>query len=278
MAMLYSVRHVMHPLANHFARWQRHLQSLVHIYCTRGQLVVNRSTPEVQPSVLALPSLRPVLVSTKAIPSVMKLQVNAGHPYSNTTTSGNASVHLGDVYNNYAGSSSEERRMLDWLTPLDPSQSHNQACKQYQADTLGWFFDDDRFKHFRDETDGERSLWCRGDPGTGKTTLMAQIVRHLQTIGMPKGNLAVVYSRYQEKDAQTAESMLGSILAQLLQREEHGFDIPEDIRDSALKAPFFLKVKPTTKSLHIWLRRRLQAGPPVFVLLDAVDELDPRPR
>lgn len=61
----------------------------------------------------------------------MKLQSNPGHTYNATTARDNARVHMGNIYN-YADPNSDEKQILEWLTPLDPSQSHNQACKQYQ--------------------------------------------------------------------------------------------------------------------------------------------------
>lgn len=42
---------------------------------------------------------------------------------------------MGNIYN-YTDSDSEEKQLLDWLTTLNPSQSHDQACKQYQGGTL----------------------------------------------------------------------------------------------------------------------------------------------
>jgi hypothetical protein len=202
----------------------------------------------------------------------MELQSNLGRSYSNTIACDNARVHMGDVYN-YADSDSKEKQVLDWLSPLNPSQSHNQACKQYQQGTLGWFFADPFFQLWRDAPESGRTLWCRGELGTGKTTLVAQVLTHLQEKDVSRGDIAVVYGRYSECDSQTAESLIGSILAQLLQRSPQGFDIPEYIQEALRSQSFFWQRKPTLQQLQVWFHRRLDVGGPVFVLLDAADEM-----
>lgn len=207
----------------------------------------------------------------------MKPHFKPGHSYNATTAHDNARVHMGDVYN-YADSNSEEGRVLEWLTPIDPSRSHDQACKQYQEGTLGWFFADPRFQRWRDGPEQGTTLWCRGNMGTGKTTLCAQILRNLQATGVLVGDLAVVYSRYTERNLQTAEAMLGSILAQLFQKDGGAFNIPQDVRDKAMKQPRFWTTRPTLATLLDWLQRRLQVGSAVFILLDAVDEMDHKSR
>lgn len=69
----------------------------------------------------------------------MASQTSTGHIYSNTIVCDSARAVIGNMYQ-YADADLEEKRILDWLTPLDPSQSHGHACKQYQAGTRGNFF------------------------------------------------------------------------------------------------------------------------------------------
>ena len=71
-----------------------------------------------------------------------------GHFYSQNYIRDHARVRFGDVYN-YRNSESSERNVLDWLTSLNPSESHSQACQKYQEGTLEWFFADSRFEEWR---------------------------------------------------------------------------------------------------------------------------------
>lgn len=207
--------------------------------------------------------------------------------YSGNVTRENARVHMGDVYHyhSYHNVDHEQRRVLDWLTTLDPSSSHNQACNQYREGTLGWFFKDTRFQAWRDDWDHRtpQTLWCRGDLGTGKTTLVAQILNHLKSSSMPNCSLAVIYCRAAEQNMQTPEMIIGSILVQLYQREGQSFDIPSNVKEAfnatsrkfqAWRRPTI----PTLKELENWLDQRLNCGQPAYVLLDALDEMNPRYR
>ena len=203
-----------------------------------------------------------------------ELPTRTGHVFSNTIVSGNSKVHQGDVYN-YYDSESEERSNLDWLTSLDPSQSHHQALTQFKEGTLKWFFEDDHFLkwcHDRDDSD-LWLLWCRGDMGTGKTTLSARITEHLKTADVQRGHRAVVYCRHAERYIQTVENFLGSILTQLYQRDDHGFKIPSDVSVARKRRLLFWKNNPSFQELQQWLHQRIQATRTVFVILDAIDEL-----
>ena len=216
--------------------------------------------------------------------------------YSRIVTRDNARVHMGDVYNYHSHHNVdhehheqrrllEQRRVLDWLTALDPSSSHNQAWNQYQEGTLGWFFKDAGFQAWRDDWDHwtSRTLWCRGDLGTGKTTLVAQILNHLQSSSKQNCGLAVVYFRVAEHNAQTPEMVLGSILVQLYQRDDHSFDIPSNVTEvfNSISRKFSAWRRPRApklKELEIWLDQRLSHPQHTYVLLDALDEMYPKYR
>jgi len=207
--------------------------------------------------------------------------------YSRIVTRDNARVHMGDVYNYHSHHNvdHEQRRILDWLTALDPSSSHNQAWNQYQEGTLGWFFKETRFQAWRDDCDHRTppTLWCRGDLGTGKTTLVAQILNHLQSSNMPNCSLAVVYCRAAEQNMQTPEMVLGSILVQLWQRDDQSFDIPNNVKEAfdnfSRKFQAWRRPKaPKMKELEHWLDERLSCGQPAYILLDALDEMNPQYR
>lgn len=110
--------------------------------------------------------------------------------------------------------------------------------------------------------------------GTGKTTLFAQVLCYLQAQHNTKGRLAAVYCSFADRRNQTAEALLGSILAQLYLRNDQGFGIPQYVRKS-FEQPWFWRRSPTIAQLQGWLDQRLlDEEEPVFVLLDALDEMD----
>lgn len=199
--------------------------------------------------------------------------------FSDMWIGGNARVHMGNIYNS-PDDGTYEKRLVDWLTSINPSSSHDHACKQYQEGTLSWFFADRRFQKWRDRNEGTSSsvLWCRGEMGTGKTTLIAQILEHLNIRKSCETDSAIVYCRYADRQNQTAENLLGSILAQLYQRIARKFDIPLHVKRCFDKQFSFWTKKPSLGELESWLKWRLENETPVFILLDALDEMEPASR
>lgn len=199
-------------------------------------------------------------------------QRSQGHAYADVHAHDQAYIHNGDIYN-YRDASSEEKRVLEWLAPQSPSEDHNEALKQHEAGTFGWFFEDPRFTGWRDVqvVQDPVILWCRGQMGTGKTTLIAQVREHLHNREESRSGLAVAYCRYSKRNIQTAESILGSIIAQLYSRHEQSCNLPEDVVNAYHAQTW---VSPRMAQLEEWLHARSKLGAPVFVLLDAIDELD----
>jgi hypothetical protein len=199
-----------------------------------------------------------------------------GHLYANTTANDHARIHMGNVFN-FSGNDSREREILYWLTGEEPSDSHNQAFMQYRESTLQWFFDNDRYRTWRDGFRRPRALWCQGNMGTGKTTLMAQVAERLSAGGTSQSNVAVVYCRLAEQSHQSAENILGLILAQLYRGKDSDVEFPPYIEaafDEARFLPIFKRKRPTLSQLEDWLVSRLLAiKSPTYVLMDALDEL-----
>ncbi|KAJ7600099.1 hypothetical protein C8J56DRAFT_769088, partial [Mycena floridula] len=64
-----------------------------------------------------------------------------------------------------------------------------------------------------------RFLWCRGDPGVGKTILAHYSIDHLQhLVATPEDVIIYIYCEYNRKGEQTSMQLLGSILKQLVER------------------------------------------------------------
>ena len=68
---------------------------------------------------------------------------------------------------------SEERQILQWLSPLEPQLRH-QGVRTERLDGVGnWVLETNEFRKWRDTQDGcaEPVLFCYGNPGVGKTYL-----------------------------------------------------------------------------------------------------------
>jgi len=65
----------------------------------------------------------------------------------------------------------EGRQILQWLSPLEPQQRH-QDVRADRLDGVGsWVLQTSEFRKWRDEKDGcvDQVLFCCGNPGVGKT-------------------------------------------------------------------------------------------------------------
>jgi len=68
---------------------------------------------------------------------------------------------------------SEERQILQWLSPLEPQLRH-QGVRTERLDGVGnWAPETNEFGKWRDTEDGcvEPVLFCYGNPGVGETYL-----------------------------------------------------------------------------------------------------------
>ncbi|KAF5579467.1 heterokaryon incompatibility protein het-E-1 [Fusarium pseudocircinatum] len=114
------------------------------------------------------------------------------NPTSSTVQSLNASgsskVHVGNSYNitHHHGRGSEDdgaKKYLDALRSTDPRDDKariEQTNGGLLKDSYVWILDSPEFITWRDESEGGRLLWIRGDPGKGKTMLLSGLINELQ--------------------------------------------------------------------------------------------------
>ena len=65
----------------------------------------------------------------------------------------------------------EGRQIMQWLSPLEPQQRH-QDVRTDRLDSVGnWVLETSDFRNWRDAEDGcvEPVFFCYGNPGVGKT-------------------------------------------------------------------------------------------------------------
>ncbi|KAF5724591.1 heterokaryon incompatibility protein het-E-1 [Fusarium mundagurra] len=102
--------------------------------------------------------------------------------------SGSSRVHVGNSYNitHQHGRGSEDngaKKYLDALRSTDPRDDKariEQTNGGLLKDSYVWILDSPEFITWRDESEGGRLLWIRGDPGKGKTMLLSGLINELQ--------------------------------------------------------------------------------------------------
>jgi len=85
----------------------------------------------------------------------------------------NVSTNHNNIVNFITEIDTEEHQILQWLSPLKPQRRH-QAVRTSRLDGIGnWVLETTQFREWSDREDGyvEPVLFCRGNPGVGKTFL-----------------------------------------------------------------------------------------------------------
>ncbi|RSL40354.1 hypothetical protein CEP54_016142 [Fusarium duplospermum] len=152
-----------------------------------------------------------------------------------------------------------DNEILDWLTPFDYASFNN-------------------FHQWLDTT--EKTLFCTGIPGAGKTIMTSIVVDNLQQRfrDEPTLGLAYVYCDDERRQEQTPDHMFASILKQLGQRYFLHFTLTEAVRELYHQ---HLRTQSTTKSKVRPLLTEIMTCLPsvvgllskVYIVVDALDEL-----
>ena len=158
--------------------------------------------------------------------------------------------------------------ILDWITPINYAPLQNDFTTRRQAGTGQWLLDSVEFKDWLQTK--QRTLFCPGIPGAGKTILTSIVIENLQEQYQndPSASISFVYCNFRRQEDQKAEDLLASLLKQLSQGQTSLPDNVKSLYDS-------YKVKGTRPSLGE-ISRSLQSVAAMystnFIIVDALDE------
>ncbi|KAI9777066.1 MAG: hypothetical protein M1839_009117 [Geoglossum umbratile] len=161
----------------------------------------------------------------------------------------------------------ESQNVMAWLSPLNFSAKQSDVFGRHQEGTGEWLLGADAFKNWLDGS--ERTLWCPGIPGAGKTVLASIIVDYLQqSCGQGNSAATCVYCSYGEQQDQTPTNLVASILQQLIQREGHvSSELMGVYQHHTAK-----QTRPTINECSKLLQAEVLGYSRVFVVVDALDE------
>ena len=121
----------------------------------------------------------------------------------------------------------DRKKILDWLSPIDYAELQSDTFHKRQKGTGEWFLKSTPFIEWSEGK--EKTLFCPGIPGTGKTMIASIVVDHLKT-SFPddKTGKAFLYCIYKRQDNQKVDDLLASLLGQLAVWQSM---VPESIRE-----------------------------------------------
>ncbi|MCJ1402435.1 hypothetical protein MMC11_005655 [Xylographa trunciseda] len=154
-----------------------------------------------------------------------------------------------------------------WLTPLDFKARQRDIFCRRQDGTGEWLLDSPEFQTW--VTEPGQVLYCSGMPGAGKTVLASIVVDYLQKKFSETSVLTTcIYCNYKEKDNQTAQDLLASLLKQLVQDCESLSEKVTALYKDHTKRRTRLPPEDLIQALQLEIARY----PRVFIIVDALDE------
>ncbi|KAF8492445.1 hypothetical protein F5888DRAFT_1909218 [Russula emetica] len=158
--------------------------------------------------------------------------------------------------------------LLRWLSPPDPSANHNIACKAHHSGTAEWFFRGSIFSRWKSTGS---SLWIHGKPGSGKSVLCSSIIQDILALcDAERASMAYFYFDFRDVDKQKLHDLLPSLLIQLSARSDPCCDILSQLHSTHNRGVW----KPSDRAMVECLKEMLslEAQPPIYIILDALDE------
>ncbi|KAK3899487.1 hypothetical protein C8A05DRAFT_46455 [Staphylotrichum tortipilum] len=163
----------------------------------------------------------------------------------------------------------ERETILDWLCPAGDALQQSDLRRRRQPGTGQWLLDAEEFQTWI--TTPNKTLFCPGIPGAGKTMLSSIVIDHLTTRfgDQPDVGIAYMYCNFCRHDDQTAEALLANFLKQLAQQLPA---LPAVVRELYEKYASRSGLKPPVEALSDGLRSVVAEYERVWIVIDALDE------
>jgi Cdc6-like AAA superfamily ATPase len=154
---------------------------------------------------------------------------------------------------------------MEWLSPTDFPAQQQDIIRRRQEGTGQWFLDSPKFKAWLQGSD--KTLFCPGIPGAGKTMMAAIAIDHLcRTTPCDDIGVAYLFCSYKAQTNQSVSSLLAALLKQLVQNRP----------DVAAPVTHIYHVKsgnkPSLDDIFGALQSVCSNHATVYIVVDALDE------
>ncbi|KAI1735936.1 hypothetical protein F4680DRAFT_433578 [Xylaria scruposa] len=157
----------------------------------------------------------------------------------------------------------ENHLILDWICDESYKRKHAELISSHHPSTGQWIFAAPEFQSWVSKESG--TLWCHGNPGTGKTQLTSLVVEYLLTVK----KVAYFYCDYHSSgDKNITTKIAAAILRQLVNSRK---DIPAAVKDM-YQTLGNGRDKLKLDDITTLIRRICLSEPGVFIVVDAIDE------
>jgi fungal STAND N-terminal Goodbye domain len=161
-------------------------------------------------------------------------------------------------------------KIADWISTTDYPLQQSDIINRREEGTGKWFLNSNEFNEWCQDG-SNKTLFCPGIPGSGKTVISAIAINHLAKQPSDIG-LAYIFCNYKSTKQSSASDMLAAILKQLVRSRPK---IPEPI----LKLYEQHKSRqsgPTVDEIPIACFAAIKEFKRVYIVIDALDEFSDR--
>ena len=163
--------------------------------------------------------------------------------------------------------------LMRWICPVDYHVQQQDFIDRHQAGTGQWFLHDTKFQAW--DLWKDKTLFCPGVPGAGKTIMAALVINHLlRSQHLPSEPVTFIYCNYKRQSEQSAKHMLASIFRQIVDTQPVVPKLVQEFYTSHV-------TKRTTASFDE-IRKILEAVSKdlhrLTIVVDALDECETRAR
>jgi len=167
-------------------------------------------------------------------------------------------------------SAQQSKKVLEWLCPHDYSKQFNDNRARYLPGTGQWFLEHKTFLHWLNVS-GSCTLFCPGDPGTGKTILSTLAIENLRAKDLyARAPVLYLFCDYKRKNEQTLAHFTASLLRQLAFLSIEVFNEVKQLHDRWMRE----EMMPTLLELQTKLESALKSVAVVSIVVDALDECE----
>jgi hypothetical protein len=161
----------------------------------------------------------------------------------------------------------QHQAIIEWLSPTDfPAQQHDIITRR-QEGTGQWFLDSSEFQNWLQGSD--KTLFCPGIPGAGKTMMAAIAIDYLcRTAYCNNIGVAYLFCSYKAQALQSTSSLFAALLKQLVESRPDIAAPVTQIYDHYLKQ----RNMPSLHEILRVLQSICSNYTTVYIMVDALDE------
>ena len=163
----------------------------------------------------------------------------------------------------------EHRAIVDWLTPIDYAPQQSDFINRRQEGTGQWLLNSEEFQGWIHQK--QRTLFCPGIPGAGKTMVASIVVDTLYTRFGNDDSVGIAYLycnfRRQQQDQKPVD-LLTSLLGQFFQGKP---TVPESV-ESLYESHKIKRTRPSFDEISRVLQSIMTSYSSTFIVIDALDE------